>query len=757
MHISQAKYIISMIVTFVCMMPYLASSATMLKYDFESPDHLKQCKGWSLVPQKIKIADDNGNKVLHLTVGKGWNTAIIAIKPPVTITATTVLRFKIKTSRPGGWEVNLRNISEEAEYAMLFRVAKQDEWTTIQLMLKDACYKRSGKAGIEPNGMIGDKLGSVQIAFRGKKCLIDDFEIINLKKSDLKSLVLDNRFIIEYKKMHKPRNYSQLARNGIFPFGVIITLNADRNNARFFGQTSLNRYKNSLLELKQNGFNTISNFCNNFDDDLTLKLMKKYHLYLLATSTCGRKLYSFPEDNKVLKSIKKNSHHPNLLAWYGQDEPTDIEFYLKNKKRIETLAAGGAPCTSAMHMNSVVKSLSPCMDVIIIDPYTLTAESNLISSSRILSKHRVNVRLAKACMGKRVWVIPQAFGMRSGGSRTLRYPEPVEVRFNAFNVLAAGAGGLIYFIYEDTVPYLDKQIRGEEFDQTLVDAWGNKNATYDELIEIGSRLTPIMPSFLDVKKGTKLKINCANKNIFISQWENELGTLIFCVNSDLSREADVKVSFNLPKKTKIYNLETLKSVDGSSVSLKVKPGDGRLFLVANKKNFAQAAMEIKSRKSIARWELLDVKLNELKKAGFNTQKISRKLARIKPVAKRTSKIIPEEILNEIDFEISSLRKSNSTYCDVANNLERIKKIFGKINAALVAPGVIEKVDKNPQWYNIFNLIKKSGKEYFSLRRNWSDGKYDAPLKQLPKLENTVSNLEKEVYLKLKANNLKPIW
>jgi len=742
----------------MCTIPTIVFSATIVKYDFESPSEVKEWIGWSTVSQKVEIVNDDGNNVLQLTIkGKEWNTAIISLKPPVVITATTVLRFKIKTSQPGGWGINLQNSSEEAEYETIFSVAEKDKWTTVVILLKDAAYKRHGKEGVEFDGMLGDQLGRVQITFRGEKCLIDDFEIINFKESELKDLVVDNKFITAYKETHQPQNYSQLARNGIFPFGVIITLNADRNNANFFGQTPLERYQNSMLELKKDGFNTLSNFCNNFGDDLTLKLMKEYHLYLLATSTCGKKLHSLPENHKVIQSIKKNSFHPNLLAWYGQDEPTDIELYLKNKKRIEAFAAGGAPCVSAMCMNSVVKTLAPCMDVIIIDPYTLTEKFDPISSSTNLSKHRINVKLAKTCMGKRVWVIPQAFGMRGHGRRTLRYPEPVEVRFNAFNDLAAGANGLIYFIYEDTVPYLDKQLRGEEFDQTMVDAWGNKNETCKELVKIGRRLTPIMPSFLDVKESKELKINCANSKIIVRQWENELGTLVFCVNSDLSSSIETKISFDLPLKNKVYNLDTLTPFEDASVNLNINPGDGQLLLIANDKQFAQAALEINFRKSVACWESMDVELNVLKKAGFDTSKIRQELAEIEPDKKGTPKLISADTLNHLEKQISDLRKSNSIYCNVADHLERVKKIFGEINASLVAPGVIEKVDTNPKFYPFFDTIKEAGKDYFSMRQDWQNGKFENSGKKLLELEKTLVELKKQIALKLHKNGITKMW
>ena len=310
-----------------------------------------------------------------------------------------------------------------------------------------------------------------------------------------------------------------------------------------------------------------------------------------------------------------------------------------------------------------------------------------------------------------------------------RFPRPVEVRFDVFNYIASGASGFLFFIANDTVPYLDKKYRDQEFDQTLFDAWGNANATTKELSKIAKRLIPIMPSFLDIEKSKKLKIRCSNKKIIIRQWENELGTLVFCVNSNLSLTIPAKINLTLPKSNKIYNLETLKPFKTASLKLNMRPGDGRLFLITNKSKFQKVASEINSRKSIARWESLDVELKILKKAGFETSKIRKQLASLKPGATGTPAIIPTNDLDKLAEEIDNLCKSNSTYCSIKNHLEQIKKIFGKINAKLVATGVIERIDKNPKWYGIFDKIKESGQAYFRVYSDWSNGKFETSQKK----------------------------
>lgn len=734
-----------------------ANGTASIKYDFESPGNNNYYRGWGVVQNKIKrVKNDIGGHALQFT-GKGWNTAIFSFDPPFVVKPTTILRFKVKTSRAGGWKINLSNASEGAEYAIHYSVKEPNKWTNIQVALKEAGYKRGGKPGMKIDGLVGDKLRSVQIVYIGKNIFLDDIELVDLSNAAFKQLGTSHPEIEKYLKNHKKITYPQLARNGVFPFGVIITQRGEWQNAKIFDQKLLDRYEYDLLTIKRNGFNALADFCTRFKTETHLKLMEYYNLYLLSTLTCGKNIYSLPENHYVIKTVKKFSHHPNLLGWYGQDEPTDFNAYLKNKLRVETLSDGGAPYTSAMHMTSAIP-LAPCMEVVVVDPYSLIKKFNPAESSSILQKHRVHIDNTRGIsQGKRVWAIAQAFSRRDNNRRLQRLPRPVEIRFDVLNYLASGANGFMFFIANDTVPYLDKKYRGQEFDQTLFDAWGNGNATSRELEKLAGRLIPIMPSFLDIEPSTRLKIASTNKKIIVRQWENELGSLVFCVNSDLAKKTVTKIKFSPLKRKMVYNLDTLKPLKGASVSLNIKPGDGQLFLITSKKKFTKAAQEINFRKLVARWESMDIKLKILKRAGFDISKIRQELANIKPDKTGPPKIISANTLNKLAEEIDDLRNSNSMYCNIDDGLKRIKQTFGRINAALVVPGIIERVDKNPKWYSIFDTIQKSGKLYFSMRLDCSNGKFDIPQEKISGLEDSLTELEKQITTKLLKNKLKPIW
>ena len=240
-------------------------------------------------------------------------------------------------------------------------------------------------------------------------------------------------------------------------------------------------------------------------------------------------------DSPLIRQIREAARHPNLLAFYGQDEPTDSGLYLRNKKRIEAEARDGAPVTSAMHMMSVAKELGPAMEVITIDPYSIAAGLSSKDSVNALNNQANLIRNARNyAAGKRVWFIGQGFSYRLGGRETYRFPSEAEIRYEAFNAIAAGANGYFCFIWQGEVPYLRADSRkGESFDLTLCDPWGNLTDAGKALSETARRTVPVMSFFLDRKLPETCRETRSPDGFSLSEWQGEYGTLFIVVNQDL--------------------------------------------------------------------------------------------------------------------------------------------------------------------------------------------------------------------------------
>lgn len=189
-----------------------------LLHDFEDPADRQSWRGWSL-DQEVDIGavspgfgSDTGLRFhvprLH------WDTAIIGFDPPIRVANTTMIRFKLRVDRSGGYGLNLSNATEEAEYHVAFSVVETG-WITVQRCLKNAVCKRFGRPGAARDGLVGDDLSSLQIAYLGNEMLLDDFEIIDVE-NDAPELPPDE---IPFEGDYEPRHYEYL--DGVFPGGLL--------------------------------------------------------------------------------------------------------------------------------------------------------------------------------------------------------------------------------------------------------------------------------------------------------------------------------------------------------------------------------------------------------------------------------------------------------------------------------------------------------------------------------------------------------
>ncbi len=609
--------------------------------------------------------------------GGGWNTPIYKFKEHPVVNAFLFLKFEYLCVKSGKFEVNLGNKTEEAEYSVPI-ILEAGQWKEVSVHINSANYKRFGKPGITPDGMAGDRLDTIQIAYSGKKITLRNVVLEEVSPDDPSLFARSNPAVEIYVKERKVPDYRQFKRNSIFPFGVISTIRAgDMINGQFFGQSTLERLEDSLRLARLTGFNAYSNFCDSSGLTIPerLDLMQKYDMGLMETSTCSTGLANLPDSHPLMKQIAESAHHPNLLAWYGQDEPTDAALYLANKKRIEQLSKDGAPVTSAMHMMSVAKELGPAMDVIILDPYSMVMSVKDSEAKNILEKHAVLVKMARSyCAGKHVWMVLQAFSLRLNGESSLRYPSAAEVSYDVFNTLSAGVNGYFFFIMLDTIPYLKADSRkGESFDQTLYDAWGNATLITEALGAIGKRLTVIMPSFLTRRPLEEIRKISKPDFLEISPWEIPDGILFIAVNGNLAENNSGNFHVELKPGEKLYDLDSLAENSGT---FNLTPGNGALYLVATPENFSEVKQSILDRRA-------------------KEEAIRQALERAEPA------------------ELASVRKA-----------------FERMNVRMLSK--LSSFDGNPEMNSLREKIKALSKEYFDARREWYEKGTKAPwLSALP--------------------------
>lgn len=530
----------------------------------------------------------------------GWNCPIYMMPEPVKVTESLGFVFRYRAEIVGSGSIVFCNEHDGAEYTQNFQI-EDTSWHEIHFVVSDSVYKRGGRPGIPPMGMANGLLSRIQINFHGSKLHLADLTLRHLPEAEIAELRRPPVYLEKYLSQRQAPHYGKYARNGIFPLGVIGNIReGDRRTGESLCQSGEERLWNDLLDIRRHGLNAYSNFCNAAIASFGQRLqwMDEMDLYLLETATCTENLHKFGDDSETSWAIRTFSSHPRLLAWYGKDEPTNTENYLKNKQWIEARAGDGAAVTSAFCHAPVVRTLGPAMDIITVDPYDLTAQVPANGNASLLERHGTILAQAREnCAAKRAWIVLQSYSDINNRTPVFRMATPAEARYDLFNAVAQGANGVFYYIYNNCPPYLHANglPKTAEVD-CLVDPWGNPSPQYEAIAQIAPRLTAIMPSFLERKSCDKAsKIQTGNDALQAHCWDNGDGILLFVVNSDLQNDASGRLSFPLPAGIALYDLDTLAKLSASP-QLTLPPGECAIIFAATRQAFQKVQQEIQNRR-----------------------------------------------------------------------------------------------------------------------------------------------------------------
>ncbi len=691
--------------------------ALQFRDDFESPEQTAHWRAWSnLQKVKMELASPGYESAtcLRLTIpAADWNTPIVEFPTPIRVSEQTVIRFRMRNA-PGMVEgLNLRDATDGAEYLLTFPLTGTG-WTVVQRYLRNSLYKRFGKPDVPKDGVLGDEISSIQIAYMGTELCLDDVEIFEAT-SALPELPSEH---LLPPGSYRPRRYRCLER--VVPFGVISTVAAgNAANAVLFGQTSDERFEDDLLDLKRHGMNAISNFC---DDDRVawrLALMERYRLYLVETALANTDLRGLPPEAPSRQLIAANRDHPRLLAWYGRDEPQDCLAYLDNK-RAANAADPNHPLASAFNQMQVAKLLGPYMELMMLDPYSVFKPDRSVEA---LAFHADLIRNAKQyCQDRKVWLIPQAFSWRNGTTTTMRMPDPAEARFDVFNAIGAGANGFLFFIYNDTCTYLDNSRRGEEFDDTLVDPWGNAHPTYEALSDLSRTLVPALPALLDAVAPAAAPplIDYDAGKLTFGRLRNTHGDYLVLTNEDLLHPYQGTASVPLATGQALYDLLALREIpvrSGGAFDLDLPAGGGAVLMVASARHWRTVERGIRARRFGQEHERLSVECDVLKAQQLDVRPIEAALKHARAGDHS------DATLGRIRTMLTQAQRGNAAGWAMAAHLERAQRAFGEIQA-LIRP-IVAQVDgtQDAAWLESLEQLKSLSTRYFSIRRGAKSGDF----------------------------------
>ncbi len=699
---SESRFCVFLMMLCLWAFPMLAAETVLYRCDFANG--LQGWHGWTDDPNaKIDVGTivDEGHTVLELKGRTLWMTPICGMKQPILCSKNTVIRFRVWATNKVHCDINLTNMEERAMYSVSFNLPAKT-WTTVQRRLDKAYYRLQGTPDIPNDGLVGDHISQIQIATTGTRVMMDTIELVDIEEDidefppearDVSNMLnpMQIKAKLEQKlgENHSLVSYPSLQRNGFFPFAVVSRLDANAFNSKELGEDYETSCTRDLIDMKRHYINTYYDFCVGYSDLVQrIRRTEKVDMKIVSCCFSCTNMPVFPDNSFEVKVFNQVKDSPAILGWYGKDEPdfSHIETYFNIKKWFNDHDPLH-PFTSAICLAAVRRSVGPFLEVIIPDIYSLRPNSPLNDSAPLLDHFNACRVSRDETGGHRVWFMTQTFSNRHPNEAreanfSSRYPTPEEIRLDMYSILAGGAHGISFFIYNDFVPFLGG-IRGEKFDYTLVDPWGNGNAVYDEIADFGKRVVPVMPSILDAEYGTDLKLTYDNSQFLIGQYKNELGSYLFIVNRHLDKQQSGAVNFELPKGCEVYSLISRSKVNPSMLSL--GPGYGEILAVTTPDNFQTLKSEIQSRIDKQEASIAKLRADQLKAAGFTPDNVS------------------------------------DAWLQAEKDLQNVQAAFGELYQKLVKPDVIVNLDSNPQFEPLFNSIRSLSKQYFNYKAAHAKG------------------------------------
>ena len=695
------------------------AAAVRFRQTFETPGEQDAWSGWSVgQPVRIEAATPGWQSptCLRFSVRKrGWDTAIVHFDPPVTISERTMVRMRLRADRPGPYGMNIRSRTEGAEYFLPFPIADSG-WVRVHKYLSGTVYKRVGKPDVPKDGLVGDEVGSIQIAYAGSQLEIDDFEIVDVAPGvpEVPLATLPGA------DGYEPHPYPILDR--VFPFGVILTVSAgDAGNGALFGQSRDERFTEDLLDIRRHHMNAVSNFCDDGRIAWRLSQMRRHKLHLVETRFANADLSRAPQTGPPLETIRTHRDDPWLLAWYGRDEPTDLQHYLANKRAIMACDPNH-PVASAFNEMYTAKALGPFMELIMIDPYSVLPGARRVDA---IAFHGDLIRNARGyCAGNRVWLIAQTFSNRMGRAEVLRMPDAVEMRFEVFNALAAGVDGLFFFIYHDTCTYLDGRIRSEEFDDTLVDPWGNPSPAYTELSRLGRMLVPTVTVLRGLAWPPSVVPGPRPAGLTLGRLDLPEATCVMAVNQDLDSAFDGSLDVEALPAGRVHDLLSLQPIDRGEdlrVPLHLEPGGGAILATMPPEAWPGLRAAVLRRRVRREHELLGLEADVLRRAGIGTATASEGLEAIEA---RLGDGSPEDLLGRLGRvrrALAEAERSAPAYAATRDRLGAAQAAFGEVHRR-VRPhiGTLD-ASKQAAWVAFCQRLTDLSRRYFAVRRAWRKG------------------------------------
>ena len=232
-------------------------------------------------------------------------------------------------------------------------------------------------------------------------------------------------------------------------------------------------------------------------------------------------------DAFVQAKVDEFKGHPGLLAWYVNDELVGDAWFkpLTHRRDFLEKADPDHPTWAVIYQLQFLRDIIPTCDIIGTDPYPVPDKPLSLAADWTRKTDRAYLGL------RPMWQVPQAFdwgGYRPEwpGSAPNRMPTVDEMRSMAWQCVASGANGIIFYSFTA----IQKQTHGLPFEK----AWA-------DICKVGEEMKKFIPVLLSVEPAPA--VAGASGEWCVRTWRKDGEAWILAVNAQ-NRESKAALTLS---------------------------------------------------------------------------------------------------------------------------------------------------------------------------------------------------------------------
>jgi len=428
---------------------------------------------------------------------------------------------------------------------------------------------------------------------------------------------------------------------------------------------------------------------------------------------------------KFEKLVPQFRELDRFLFWYLVDEPRydQCNAFLRGKAIIEEVD-GTRAAIPLMNTEETIRRLGPHQQILITDRHPMYRDG---ANPWCIGDWVVKAR--KYARGP-VWMMLPAYS-----SRGMRMTEPSEASLMIFLALMNGAKGIVFY----TQCHLAHWERPGHM-ETLIDPFGTPHSTWESLGKLTADLRAVGPLLMStaMTASSGLEIECEQ----VSVWRGERPAIVGAVledekhssrrylvlaNNDTERPHQAVVAW--PGGTPAHDLFAMTTTGASPLTVALSPGEGRIYLLGSAADFAAVSTEMlpyryEHARDQSRPDFVLAQKHGLTGAAQELWEDAEKHAELGDY---------QRALHALGRVPRALAEAETpVFSEVRTALAQVRGAMSQMHRAATNAVVAgDQAKVNGLKTSLFAL----GKEYYGLRRRFSDGEGAAVLKQTVELRH----------------------